>query len=123
MSQLIKDFVSVLKETLPTATIRPALGKNYKFPAVVYSVRNGMRTLFYKDSFGLKDTEVTITVYSKSYDEIQSLKEQIVNTFHGFSGELASSNVSKIEIANIFDGFDDALEEVHRATFVINITD
>ncbi|MBQ2262724.1 MAG: hypothetical protein II336_15300 [Loktanella sp.] len=121
MSQLIKDFVAELKETVPNATIRPALGKYYKFPAIVYSVRNGMRTLFYVDSFGLKQTEVTITLFSKSYDDVQLLKKQIMNKFHGFTGDLRETNVSMIEIANIFDGFDDALEEVHRTTFVFNI--
>lgn len=123
MSQLLKDFVTVLKTTLPTVTIRPALGKQYALPAAIYSVRNGVRDLFYVGSYGMKSTEFTVTIYSKSYEEIQDLKALVVNQFHGFSGDLETSTVSKIEVSNILDGYDDALETIHRTTFVLIVSD
>lgn len=123
MSQLVKDFKAVLEATVPTATVKPALGKNYTLPVAVYSVRNGMRELFYNGSFGLRQTEFTVTVYSKSYDEMQALKSLIINQFHGFSGTLETSPVTKIEVTNILDGFDDALETIHRTSIIINVMD
>lgn len=118
-AQLIQDFSAELRATLPTVTVRPALGKNYTLPAAVYSVRNGMRDLYYVGSYGLRNTELTVTIFSKSYSELQDLKQSFVNRFHGFSGTIGLSTVSKMEITNIFDGFDDAMETVHRSTFTV----
>jgi hypothetical protein len=120
---LIKDFVAHLKTSVPEATVRPALGKQYNFPAVIYSVRNGMRDLFYQDAWGMRNTEITLTVYSKSYDEIQETKQLIVTALHGFSGELGNSSVSSIKIETILDGYDDVLETVYRSTLILNIID
>jgi hypothetical protein len=83
MSELVKHFASALKETLPTVAVRPAMGKDKVLPVVIYAVRNGMRDTYYVDSFGLRSTEFTVTVYSKSYTALQDLKESIVSKFHG----------------------------------------
>lgn len=122
-AQLIKDFSSELRTILPTATVRPALGKDYSLPAAVYSVRNGMRDLFYVNSYGLRTTELTVTIYAKTYEELQDLKELLVNRFHGFSGTLGITTISKSAVTNVLDGFDTALETIHRSTIIIEVHD
>lgn len=122
-AQLIKDFRTALEVAVPSAAVKPALGKNVVLPAAVYSARNGMRDLFYKDSYGLRQTEFTVNIFSKTYAELQDLKESVVDAFHGFSGTLGTSAVSKIEVVNILDGFDTEMETVHRSTILINILD
>ena len=121
--QLVKDFAAELKTTLPTVIVRPALGKDYQLPAAIYSVRNGMRELFYKNSYGLRRTEFTVTIYSKSYSDIQVKKALVLNKFHGLTGTLGSSKINKATVTNILDGYDDALETIHRTTLLINILD
>lgn len=121
--QLVKDFAQSLKTLLPTAAVRPAMGKDYQLPAAIYQTRNGMRDLFYKDSFGMRQTEFVVTIYSKSYTELQDLKTLVTDYYHGFSGVLGSSTVSKMEITNILDGYTDDLETIHRSTLIINATD
>lgn len=123
MEQLIKDFAAKLKATLPTVVVRPALGKDYQLPAAVYSTRNGMRDLFYKDSFGTRTTEFTVIIYSKSYDEIQTLKTLVVDEFHGFTGLMGSTKIDSINVVNILDGYDTNLETVHKVIFTMNVLD
>jgi hypothetical protein len=103
------------------------------------------------DSFGLRSTEFTVTVYSKSYTALQDLKESIVSKFHGFTGilgapstgsassdsilasstsvlasfegERTGSNVGKVVVTNILDGYSDDPEPIHRSTILIDVTD
>lgn len=122
MSQMIKDFMLTLKETLPGVSVKPMFGKGEALPVAVIS-RNGMRDLFYANSFGMRSTQFTVTLYSKSYDELQSLKALVVDQFHWFTGLMGSSLVSRMAVTNILDGFDFSLEELHRSTIPIHLQD
>ncbi|QCO57454.1 hypothetical protein EOK75_17220 (plasmid) [Pseudorhodobacter turbinis] len=122
-AKLIQNFADELVSTLPTVTVRPALGKDYSLPAAIYSVRNGLRQLYYKDSWGLRTTEFTVTIYSKKYSELQELKGLVVAKFQGLNGSLGDSSISKITITNILDGYDDSLETIHRTTITLNVLD
>lgn len=121
MSQLIIDFAQSLKTLMPTAVVRPALGKDYTYPAVIYYARNGQRDLFYTGSYGLAATEFVVSIYAKSYVELQALKVTVVDNYHGYSGELGESVIGKAEVIAVLDGFDDDLETVFKTIITINV--
>lgn len=121
--QLTKDFAAKLATaTAPTRAV-PAVSKSTDLPAVVYSGRGGIREAFYSGSYGLRETRFQVDVYAKTYAEVTALKDSIVAAFHGFSGTMGSSFVSRSTVDNTIENFSDGGEKIYRIILDITILD
>jgi len=121
--QLTKDFAAKLATATSPTRAYPAISKSTALPAVVYSGRGGIREAFYSGSYGLRETRFQIDVYSKSYSEASALKDGIMSAFHGFSGAMGSSFVSRSTVDSTLETFDDSGEKIYRIIIEITLLD
>jgi len=121
--QLTKDFGAKLATTVSPTRAYPAIAPSATLPAVVYSGRGGIREAFYSGSYGLRETPFTVDIYAKTYSETQVLKDKIVTAFHGFSGAMGLSVVSRALVGNTIETFTDSDEKVFRIIVEINLLD
>ena len=121
--QLTKDFAAKLATATSPTRAYPAISKSTALPAVVYSGRGGIREAFYSGSYGLRETRFQIDVYSKSYSEASTLKDSIISAFHGFSGTMGSSFVSRSTVDSTLETFDDSGEKIYRIIIEITLLD
>ena len=121
--QLTKDFASKLATTVTPTKAFPAIAKTTSLPSVVYSGRGGIREAFYSGSYGLRETRFQVDVYAKTYTEVASLKDSIITAFHGFSGAMGSSMVSRCTVDNTLENFQDNGEKIYRIIIEITILD
>ena len=121
--QLTKDFAAKLATaTAPTQAV-PVVSKTTDLPAVVYAGRGGIRDSFYSGSYGLRETRFQVDVYTKTYSEAATLKDSIITAFHGFSGDMGSSFVSRSTVDNTLESFSDSGEKIHRVILDITLLD
>ena len=121
--QLTKDFAAKLATATSPTRAYPAISKSTALPAVVYSGRGGIREAFYSGSYGLRETRFQIDVYSKSYSGVSTLKDSIISAFHGFSGTMGSSFVSRSTVDSTLETFDDSGEKIYRIIIEITLLD
>jgi len=121
--QLTKDFAAKLATATSPTRAYPAISKSTTLPAVVYSGRGGIREAFYSGSYGLRETRFQIDVYSKSYSGVSTLKDSIISAFHGFSGTIGSSFVSRSTVDSTLETFDDSGEKIYRVIIEITLLD
>ena len=121
--QLTKDFAAKLATATSPTRASPAISKTTDLPAVVYSGRGGIRQAFYSGSFGLRETRFQVDVYSKTYTEASTLKDSILAAFHGFSGAMGSSIVSRSTVDNTLENFTDDDEKIYRIILDITLLD
>lgn len=121
--QLTKDFATKLATAVSPNKAFPSVVRNTDLPAVVYAGRGGIRDTFYKNSYGLRETNFQVDVYTKTYSEGATLKDSIVTDFHGFSGTMGSSLVSRSTVGNILETFDDNGEKTYRIIIEITLLD
>jgi len=121
--QLTKDFAARLSAAITPTRAYPAISKATNLPAVVYSGRGGIREAFYSGSYGLRQTRFQVDVYSKSYADATVLRDAIVSSFHGFSGVMGSSTVSKATVDNTIEAFDGEDEKIYRIILDITLLD
>jgi hypothetical protein len=100
---LLSDFVSDLTTTLPTVQLHPVVNKTAVYPSGTFSVRDGLRTQFYVDSEGLRTTNLVLNLYSKSYSELQTLKDAVTTRYHGLSGVVGSTTIQRVIITNLLE--------------------
>jgi hypothetical protein len=121
--QLTKDFAAKLSAAVTPTRASPAVTSNTNLPAVVYSGRGGIREEFYTGSFGLRATRFQVDVYSKTYAEVVSLKDNVLAAFHGFTGAMGATNVSRCTVDNTLETFTDNDEKVYRIIIDLTILD
>lgn len=121
--QLTKDFSAKLATTTSPVLAFPAISKSTDLPVVVYSGRGGIREAFYSGSYGLRETRFQVDVYSKTYAEATALKDAIINDFHGFSGVMGSSTVSRSTVDTTLENFSDNDEKIYRIILDITLLD
>lgn len=121
--QLTKDFAAKLATATSPTRAFPAISKTTDLPAVVYSGRGGIRQAFYSGSYGLRETRFQVDVYSKTYSEATALKDSILTAFHGFSGTMGSSTVSRSTVDNTLESFSDNDEKIYRIILDITLLD
>lgn len=121
--QLTKDFAAKLATATSPTRAFPAISKTTDLPAVVYSGRGGIRQAFYSGSYGLRETRFQVDVYSKTYTEATALKDSILAAFHGFSGTMGSSTVSRSTVDNTLENFTDDGEKIYRIILDITLLD
>ena len=121
--QLTKDFATKLATATSPTRAFPAISKSTALPAVVYSGRGGIREAFYSGSYGLRETRFQVDVYSKTYTEASTLKDSILTAFHGFSGAMGSSIVSRSTVDNTLENFTDDDEKIYRIILDITLLD
>lgn len=121
--QLTKDFASKLSATVSPTRASPAIAKSTDLPAVVYAGRGGIRQVFYNGSYGLRETRFQVDVYSSTYSEASTLKDSIITAFHGFSGTMGSTFVSKATVDNTLESFSDNGEKIYRVILDITLLD
>ena len=121
--QLTKDFAAKLATATSPTRAYPAIAKTTDLPAVVYSGRGGIRQAFYSGSYGLRETRFQVDIYSKTYTEVSALKDSILAAFHGFSGPMGSSTVSRSTVDNTLENFTDDGEKVYRIIMDITLLD
>lgn len=121
--QLTKDFASKLATTVSPTKAYPAINKTTTLPSVVYSGRGGVREAFYNNSFGMRETRFQVDVYTKTYSEAATLKDSIIGAFHGFSGVMGSSTVSRSTVDNTLENFSDNGEKIYRIIIDITLLD
>jgi hypothetical protein len=121
--QLTKDFASKLATAVTPTKAYPAIAKTTNLPAVVYSGRGGIREAFYSGSYGLRETRFQVDVYAKTYTQAATLKDSIITAFHGFSGAMGSSTVSRSTVDNTLENFSDNGEKIYRIIIEVTILD
>jgi hypothetical protein len=121
--QLTKDFAAKLATATSPTRAFPAISKTTDLPVVVYSGRGGIRQAFYSGSYGLRETRFQVDVYSKTYTEASTLKDSILAAFHGFSGAMGSSIVSRSTVDNTLENFTDDDEKIYRIIIDITLLD
>lgn len=121
--QLTKDFAGRLSTAVSPTRAYPAVSKTTYLPAVVYSGRGGIREAFYSGSYGLRETRFQVDVYSKTYTEATDLKDAVIGAFHGFSGAMGASVVSRSTVDNTLENFTDDGEKIYRIIMDITILD
>lgn len=121
--QLTKDFAVMLAAATTPTRAYPAISKTTDLPAVVYSGRGGIREAFYSGSYGLRETRFQVDVYTKTYSEAATLKDSIITAFHGFSGDMGSSFVSRSTVDNTLESFSDNGEKIYRIILDITLLD
>lgn len=121
--QLTKDFAAKLATTVTPTRAYPAIARTTDLPAVVYSGRGGIREAFYSGSYGLRETRFQVDVYTKTYSEAATLKDSIISAFHGFSGVMGSSTVSRSTVDNTLENFSDNDEKIYRVIIDITLLD
>lgn len=121
--QLTKDFSTKLAAAVTPTLAYPAIARTTDLPAVVYSGRGGIREAFYSGSYGLRETRFQVDVYTKTYSEAATLKDSIITAFHGFSGAMGSSTVSRSTVDNTLENFSDNGEKIYRVIIDITLLD
>ena len=102
MSQFKKDISKKLADAVPGVRTVPSVNDG-NYPAVVFSFRNGQREAFYKDSFGLAEAELTVSIFADSYSKQTELAEYIKTDFHAFNGTVGQTRVLRSEVTNSFE--------------------
>ena len=126
MLQLIEDFYVALAAAVPTIpadSVGVGANTSSALPAVNYTVRGGIRDSFYSGSFGLRRTTFQIDIYTKTYAENVTLRDNVLTAFHGFTGVMGSSFVSSALATNMVDTYEDKGERLYRTILEIQITD
>lgn len=123
MSQLIKDFSAALVAAVPTATVHPMVNSSNSLPSAIYSVRGGARDLFYTGSYGLRSTGFQVDLYAKTYTEVIGLKEAVLTAFHGFSGIMGTTLISRGVVNNIIEAHEHDQEDLYRVILEIVLLD
>lgn len=121
--QLTKDFSTKLAAAVTPTLAYPAIARTTDLPAVVYSGRGGIREAFYSGSYGMRETRFQVDVYTKTYSEAATLKDSIITAFHGFSGAMGSSTVSRSTVDNTIENFSDSGEKIYRIIIDITLLD
>lgn len=121
--QLTKDFAAKLATTVSPTRAYPTIARTTALPAVVYAGRGGIREAFYSGSYGLRETRFQVDVYTKTYSEAATLKDSIIGAFHGFSGVMGSSTVSRSTVDNTIENFSDSDEKIYRIIIEITLLD
>lgn len=121
--QLTKDFSTKLAAAVTPTLAYPAIARTTDLPAVVYSGRGGIREAFYSGSYGMRETRFQVDVYTKTYSEAATLKDSIIGAFHGFSGVMGSSTVSRSTVDNTIENFSDSGEKIYRIIIDITLLD
>lgn len=121
--QLTKDFSTKLFAATTPTRVYPAVDKTTNLPSVVYSGRNGIRQPFYSGSYGLRETNFQVDVYAKTYGEAVTLKDSIITDFHGFSGTMGSTFISRSTVDNTIESFRDNGEKIYRIIIEITLLD
>lgn len=121
---VLTDFLDDLELKFPDVELNPILNRKHNFPSITYSVRDGVREAFYRESFGLRSTKITLNLYSKSYGEVQGMKDTLINNYHGFSGTLGSSVLTRITVFNSIDTEEkDAEDTLFRSIIELDLLD
>lgn len=121
--QLTQDFATKLATAVTPTRAYPAIARTTDLPAVVYSGRGGIRKAFYSGSYGMRETRFQVDVYTKTYSEAATLKDSIVAAFHGFTGAMGSSTVSRATVDNTIESFSDSGEKTYRIIIEITLID
>lgn len=122
---LLSDFVTDLATTLPAVSINPVTNKATVFPSCTFQSRDGLRQQFYVGSEGLRSHKITLNLYSKSYAELQTLKDTVIQSYHGFSGVLQTSTVTRMLINSTFEDIEELSinDTLYRCILEIEILD
>lgn len=110
MSVLLVDafFDDVEANISGIGQISPVVGDpNGNFPSLTYTLRDGYAPVFYRGSFGLNTLNIDLNLFSPNYTELQTIKYALLTRYNGFSGSLGTQIVSRIQVVNAFDTFDD----------------
>ncbi len=94
-----KDLYQALKNV--TANVYPMfLPEDAVYPAITYQViYDGTNQAFNSGNYMSRDVRFQVDVFSKSYSEAKSLKEQIVNEVIGLNaGSISSQDIYEDEI-------------------------
>lgn len=121
--QLTKDFAAKLATTVSPTRAYPTIARTTTLPAVVYSGRGGIREAFYSGSYGLRETRFQVDVYTKTYSEAVGLKDSVIAAFHGFTGTMGLSTVSRSTVDNTIENFSDSDEKIYRIIIEITLLD
>lgn len=107
MAQFKIDLSKKLADAVPSTKVVPSVNTDNTYPAVVFSFRDGQRDIFYKDSYGLAEAEMSVNVYASSYSQMVGIVEQVQSDFHGFNGLVGSTHIHRMEVVNQFETFSD----------------
>lgn len=120
MSEVIKA-VSAKLSTDTGVRVHPLLNKTGGVPAITYAIRDGMQEVFYKNSFGLTNTDFVLSIYTKTYSKLQEIIEDIKTGFHGFSGETGNIYINRSVISDIIETIETDPEELHKAILTVSV--
>ncbi len=122
MSVVINDFIaeigvdSDIDQDLRD-NIYPLLAPDEVVNCIVYTLSDGIRESFYRDSQGLKTNTVALNIYHTNYDTLVSTREQLENDYNGFSGILNSNSiVSRIQMNDVFFTVEPGNNKLFRCT-------
>ena len=121
--QLTIDFVALLRATVAPTMVSHLVSQGTNLPAVVYSQRGGQRDLFYRGSYGLRETDFTVDLYASTYSEVVALRDNLTDTFHGFTGLMGTTMVGRASISNILESFEDKGGPIFRIIVDIKVLD
>ena len=121
---MLSDFATHLATTFPNATISPMTNMASSFPAITFQVRDGMREQFYVGSEGMRRTKITLNIYTRTYVELQTIKDNLTTTYHGFSGTLGTAVISRMLISSYFEEQEKTPDDsLYRCILELEITD
>ena len=125
---VIEDFVGELRSIPALAGIgtQPVINNSKQLPTIVYNSRGLVRESYVQGSFGLRNTLFQIDVYSEDYTQLNSLREAIIDRFHGFIGvfnEAAGGTtiVSSCKVVTAREDLNDSNDNTYRASIELNI--
>ena len=106
---LVDAFFDDVEANIPDiGQISPVVGDpSGAFPSLTYTLRDGYAPTFYRGSFGLNTLNIDLNLFSPNYTELQTIKYALLTRYNGFSGSLGTQIVSRIQVVNAFDTFDD----------------
>ena len=128
MGQVIQDFVAHLSgiaevNTFAGTNIFPLLAAPGIDKFIVYTPRGGVRESRYIGSFATADLRIQLDIYSKSFAEIQVVKDAIIQTFNGFSGSLnTNSIIYRAIVDDVNVGLNGLDEDYQRGSMEIILT-
>ena len=102
------------------------IGSTESLPAMSFTIRDGIPDSFYVDSFGLATYDITVDVYSRSYQTNQELADVIVSRYNGTSLQIGPADnpttVQRAIIDNVLNSIDVDDSGVYRTLIELTLT-
>lgn len=123
-SELKDNFVDELRKlkSISNINIYDNFSEASTYPVIVLGFNGGFSRAVRVNVTGVRNTNVEISIISKSQQEIDIIREDIISHFHSKNLAFKSNNVVYCTLESIVNDFEDIKQDLRNTTIYMNLS-